>query len=87
MANPPSPATHLKSLANMNAILLARHAETGQKKGERAFYEMVRWNTGEFVIEHGLRTKRVSLEKDAMYLLMEGLRLVDEENNPAKAVS
>jgi len=48
---------------------------------------MVRWNTGEFVIEHGVRTKRVSLEKDAMYLLMEGLRLMDEDNNPASAAS
>jgi len=64
-----------------------RHAEAGEKQGERAFFEMVRWNTGEFVIEHGVRTKRVSLEKDAMYLLMEGLRLMDEEQNPASAAS
>lgn len=64
-----------------------RHAETGKKKGEQAFFDMVRWNSGEFVIEHGVRTKRVSLEKDAMYLLMEGLRLMDEENNPASAAS
>jgi DNA-binding response OmpR family regulator len=64
-----------------------RHAEAVEKKGERAFFEMVRWNSGEFVIEHGVKTKRVSLEKDAMYLLMEGLRLLDEDNNPASAVS
>jgi len=64
-----------------------RHAETSDKNGEPAFYEMVRWNTGEFVIEHGIRTKRVSLEKDAMFLLMEGLRLMDEDNNSASAAS
>lgn len=64
-----------------------RHAETDNKKGEKAFYEMVSWNTGEFVIEHGIKTKRVSLKQDAMYLLMEGLRLMDEENNPTHAVS
>jgi response regulator RpfG family c-di-GMP phosphodiesterase len=64
-----------------------RHAETDAAKGETAFYEMVRWNQGEFVIEHGLKTKRVSLKQDAMYLLMEGLRLMDEDNNPTSAVS
>jgi response regulator RpfG family c-di-GMP phosphodiesterase len=64
-----------------------RHAETEDKHGERAFYEMVRWRTGEFIIEHGVKTDRVSLEKDAMFLLMEGLRLLDEENNTASAAS
>ena len=64
-----------------------RHAETTSREGEKAFYEMVSWSKGEFVIEHGVKTKRVSLKQDAMYLLMEGLRLMDEQNDPAKAVS
>jgi len=64
-----------------------RHAETADLSGEKAFFEMVRWDTGEFVIEHGVKTKRVSLEQDPMYLLMEGLRLMDEDNNTAAAAS
>lgn len=62
-----------------------RHAETGDLEGEQAFYEMVRWGEGEFVIEHGVKTKRKSLNHDAMYLLMEGLRLLDEEVGEAQA--
>jgi len=63
-----------------------RHAEAADRKGEKAFYEMLRWSDGEFVIEHGSRTKQKSLTQDAMYLLMEGLRLIDEDSREAKAV-
>jgi response regulator RpfG family c-di-GMP phosphodiesterase len=55
-----------------------RHARIDELEGELAFYEMVRWTAGEFVIEHGVRTKKKSLDHDAMFLLMEGLRLMDE---------
>jgi response regulator RpfG family c-di-GMP phosphodiesterase len=55
-----------------------KHAECGTLDGEKAFYEMVRWTTGEFVIEHGVESQRQTIERDAMFLLMEGLRLVDE---------
>jgi hypothetical protein len=57
----------------------AKHAATDGTTGEPAFYEMLRWATGEFNIEHGVRTRKTSLERDAMYLLMEGLRLLDED--------
>jgi response regulator RpfG family c-di-GMP phosphodiesterase len=56
----------------------ARHAKLGKLVGEKAFFEMVRWTEGEFVIEHGVVSTESSLERDAMFLLMEGLRLVDE---------
>lgn len=56
-----------------------KHAHTDTLEGEHAFYEMVRWSTGEFVIEHGVRSKQISLSQDPMYLLMEGLRLMDEQ--------
>ncbi len=55
-----------------------KHAESADLAGEQAFYEMVRWETGEFVIEHGARSRRTSIDRDAMFLLMEGLRLIDE---------
>jgi response regulator RpfG family c-di-GMP phosphodiesterase len=55
-----------------------RHAESGKVKGEQAFYEMVRWTEGSFVIEHGVQTNHHSIERDAMFLVMEGVRLMDE---------
>ena len=55
-----------------------RHAKTGRLEGENAFYAMVRWPSGEFVIEHGVRSKKISIEHDAMFLLMESMRLMDE---------
>lgn len=56
----------------------ARHAEAGELEGDPAFFEMVRWSSGEFVIEHGVRCKQATLTHDAMFLLMEGLRMIDE---------
>jgi len=55
-----------------------KHAKAGKIEGESAFYEMVRWLAGEFVIEHGVKSKKSSIEHDAMFLLMESLRLMDE---------
>ncbi len=64
-----------------------KHAKTGRLEGEEAFYEMVRWSTGEFVIEHGVRSKKSSIELDPMFLLMEGLRLMDESAESRAASS
>lgn len=55
-----------------------RHSIAGETEGEQAFYQMLRWSEGEFSIEHGVKTKEKTLNQDAMYLLMEGLRLMDE---------
>jgi putative two-component system response regulator len=60
-----------------------KHAATEEKSGEQAFYEMLRWTTGEFTIEHGINSSKATLERDAMYLLMEGLRLIDEDSREA----
>jgi response regulator RpfG family c-di-GMP phosphodiesterase len=62
-----------------------RHAEAGSEQGESAFYEMVRWNDGSFVIEHGVQTRVRSIERDAMFLVMEGVRLMDESGAGASA--
>jgi response regulator RpfG family c-di-GMP phosphodiesterase len=64
-----------------------RHADCEGLSGEDAFYEMVRWKAGEFVIEHGSTTRRASIEQDAMFLLMEGLRLIDEGGQSEQAAS
>lgn len=54
------------------------HAENGDKIGEHAFFDMVSWRSGDFTIDHGLRCDHRSLSQDAMYLVMEGMRLMDE---------
>ena len=60
------------------------HAEMQDFRGEAAFYQMVRWNEGEFSIEHGVSSKVRSVDADPMFLLMEGLRLLDEEGDPER---
>jgi response regulator RpfG family c-di-GMP phosphodiesterase len=65
-----------------------KHAKTKSQAGEEAFFEMIRWNTGEFVLEHGVQCKSTSITNDTMYLLMEGMRLMDESREEeAQAVS
>ena len=56
-----------------------RHAELGNLSGELAFYGMLRWQEGPFVIAHGQSTKLRTIEMDEMQLMMEGLRRLDEE--------
>jgi len=56
-----------------------RHCELGDLSGETAFYQMLRWQEGPFVIAHGQATKLRTVEMDEMQLMMEGLRRLDEE--------
>jgi len=56
------------------------HAKMGSRSGETAFYEMLRFNEGEFAIEHGVKTAQRTIQTDAMFLVMEGLRRLDEES-------
>lgn len=57
---------------------MPQRAECGKKRGENAFYEIVTWDKGGFLIEHGITAGEANLEGDAMFLLMEGLRRMDE---------
>ena len=63
----------------------ARHALLGQERGEDAFYAMVGWGAGEFVIEHNVRTRDTTIDQDALFLVMEGLRRMDEAANDGEA--
>jgi response regulator RpfG family c-di-GMP phosphodiesterase len=54
------------------------HAKCGDLEGEPAFHAMARWKTGEFAIEHGVKSRRTTIESDPMFLLMESMRLMDE---------
>lgn len=54
------------------------HARVGLWRGEEVVYQLLRWRSGRFFIEHGSTTTRRSIDKDTMYLVMEGLRRGDE---------
>jgi putative two-component system response regulator len=62
-----------------------RHAEMGALSGELAFYEMLRWQEGPFIIAHGHSTTHRTIEMDEMQLMMEGLRRLDEEGKEEPA--
>jgi hypothetical protein len=62
-----------------------RHARSAGVQGEEAFYRMLAWKQGEFVLEHGVMVKKRTVEADSMYLLMEGLRQQDEARASAAA--
>ncbi len=62
-----------------------RHVELGNVSGDTAFYEMLRWQEGPFVIAHGQTTKLRTIEMDEMQLMMEGLRRLDEEKGKEPA--
>lgn len=55
-----------------------RHATAGKRAGEEAVMHMVGWESGRFVIEHGVHTRKTTVEQDPMFLVMEGLRRIDE---------
>ena len=54
------------------------HAKFGELQGEAAFHALARWKTGEFAIEHGVKSRRTTIECDSMFLVMESMRLIDE---------
>lgn len=54
------------------------HAETGGLSGENAFYQLMRWNEGEFSMEESVSFPEATISASTMSLLMEGARLVDE---------
>ncbi|MGE5247469.1 MAG: response regulator [Verrucomicrobiota bacterium] len=62
-----------------------RHVELGTLVGDAAFYEMLRWQEGPFVIMHGQSTNLRTIEMDEMQLMMEGLRRLDEEKKEEPA--
>jgi response regulator RpfG family c-di-GMP phosphodiesterase len=63
----------------------AVHCTAGKEEGEQAFYKIVSWTQGEFVIEHGVKSKSSTLTGDTMFLLMEAMRLIDENSDASQA--
>ena len=54
------------------------HAATPTRFGDLAVYEMIEWNEGEFVVESGVVSDARSVTQDATFLVLEGLRRIDE---------
>jgi hypothetical protein len=61
------------------------HAETGRLSGEPAVYEMLSWVEGEFGVDYGSTTDRRSIEQEATFLVLEGLRRLDETRHTKAA--
>lgn len=64
------------------------HAEAGVLSGETAVFEMLSWKEGQFVIEYDVVSDARSIEQESTYLVLEGLRRVDErraERSSSKA--
>ena len=58
----------------------AVHASVpGCSEGEASFFELLDWNDGSFRIEHGQTSPAITIDKDPTFLLMEGLRRLDEQ--------
>lgn len=55
------------------------HAEAGSLSGDPSVYEMLGWNEGAFAVDYGLETDKRSIEQEATYLVLEGVRRLDEK--------
>ncbi|HSI12382.1 MAG TPA: DUF4388 domain-containing protein [Chthoniobacter sp.] len=54
------------------------HAELGELKGELALFEMLRWATGSFTVEEGVRPMDETIQRDWHNLLLEAAHHADE---------
>ncbi len=58
-----------------------RHAKLADAEGDAVVYQAVQWADGEFEIEFGAATDRTTTTHSTTGLLMEAMRLLDEESN------
>ncbi len=56
-----------------------KDARLGKLEGEGAVYQAVRWSDGDFEIDFNVQPSRETISRTTTGLLMEALRLVDEE--------
>ncbi len=55
------------------------HASIGDLMGPEAFFELIRWQGGNFHIKHGQVTEEVNITIDTMHLLLESATILDEK--------
>ncbi len=63
------------------------HAEAGRLKGSNAIYHIVSWQEGVFVYTPDAKPKEVTVRESLSHLLLEGVRLMDEEARDNVAVN
>jgi len=56
--------------------------KTGTQSGEEALYEFLKWKKGNFHFEVGKKTSARTIHQDTVGLLLEGMRRIDEANQP-----
>lgn len=63
-----------------HAVLLNENGQVSEhKQGEEVFYELLKWKTGEFTVKRNATLADYTLDVSWEFLLMEGLRRVDED--------
>ena len=71
--------------AEKGALYLQRgkimHASVGGLRGPEAFFELIRWEKGNFFIIHGQATDEVNVTMDTRHLLMEAYTALDEKKS------
>lgn len=60
-----------------------KDARLGKLEGEAAVFQAVRWSDGDFEIDFNVQPSRETISRTTTGLLMEALRLVDEEQRDA----
>jgi len=55
-------------------------AATNKVEGDEAFYEMMRWPSGCFRIQHGIRSEDNNIRSETTYLLLESAKIMDDMN-------
>jgi CheY-like chemotaxis protein len=81
-----SSSLSIKSGARKGKIFFSKgsivHAETDNDTGEDAFYQILSWPEGTFASTRADVPKKITIEKDWQFLVMEGLRIADEVAKP-----
>jgi predicted regulator of Ras-like GTPase activity (Roadblock/LC7/MglB family) len=62
------------------------HAEQGDKTGDTAFYEILRWPGGKFNLQPKVTTTSYTIREGWKFLLLEACRLDDESRNKPQAL-
>lgn len=57
------------------------HAASGQLEGEEVVYDALNWREGTFILESDVKPPKKTIERSWKYLLLEGARRLDEQEN------
>lgn len=58
-----------------------QHAKLGHQQGEEVVYQILTWQEGDFILEMGINSPAVTIQRSWSGLLLEGARRLDEAND------